>query len=70
MPPDQNDALEDIERLPLPVQVAVMANELKNQSRRVAGVERSLRSVQAALWGLVVALIVASITIAVSFHHP
>lgn len=66
---DSDDPLEGLEGRSLPVQVAVLANELRNQARRVSGVERGLRSVQVALWGLVLALITSAISISLSLHH-
>ena len=63
------DPLDGLERHTLPIQVAVLANEMRNQSRRVGGVERAVRSVQVALWALVVALITTSITLLAAYHH-
>lgn len=64
----ETDPLEGLEDQRLPVQVAVLANELRNQARRVGGVERAVRSVQVALWALVIALVSASITILATYH--
>lgn len=57
------DPLEGLEDHPLQTQVAVLANELRNQSNRTAAVERALRSVQVALWGLVVMLLGVGVTL-------
>lgn len=68
---DDADPLDGLEDLPLVTQVAVMANELRNQARRTTSIERGLKSVQVALWGLVIALLTASITVAITIgtHH-
>lgn len=57
------DPLDGLEDHPLNTQVAVLANELRNQSNRTAAVERALRSVQVALWGLIVMLLGVGVTL-------
>lgn len=57
------DQLEGLEDHPLNTQVAVLANELRNQANRTSAVERALRAVQVALWGLIIMLLGVGVTL-------
>lgn len=63
------DPLDGLEDRPIGEKVAVLANESRNQSNRISAVERALRSVQVALWGLVVALIAVAATLLAGHIH-
>jgi hypothetical protein len=63
------DPLDGIETMPLDSKVAVLANEMRNLSNRVDGVERRFRSMQVSIWALVVAFLSVAATLLAGHVH-
>ena len=64
-----DDALNDFAALRMETKVAVLAAELQNQRQTLGEVKRTVRSIQGALWGLIVALIAVAATLLAGHIH-
>jgi amino acid transporter len=52
-----SDPLEGLEQRPIESQVAVLANEMRNQRNALSDVKKELQYVKRALWGVVFTVI-------------
>lgn len=64
------DPLEGLEHRPIDVQVAVLANEVRNQRNTLGDVERELSRTKQALWALVASIVAGIVIFLVTQHHP
>lgn len=63
------DPLEGLEHRPIDVQVAVLANEVRNQRNTLGDVERELSRTKQALWALVASIVAGIVIFLVTQHH-
>jgi hypothetical protein len=67
VPPDE--LLDDFATLPLQVKVAVLATEFRNLRSDLNDMKRTLRSIQVALWSLIIALLAVAGTLLAGHVH-